>query len=481
MRSGLYSSLLTLLGAAGLVLTQGPVQAQAPQSPAATGGRVALNGPVVDADAAPATGSGPVIMSGPVPVDGHGDYAHAPSVAGAGADYGCCGTQDYQWWGRAEFLLYRFTNSTLPPLTLSAPVGVVPVTPTTTTFINGTLSGLPVASPTSSLPLVFQVTPTLGSGSQVDFGDIPGGRFTIGYWFEREHCLGLEWSFFALDRQDFDFSNASGSTGMQTFPTGLANTTLFVTGIPPTTTTTASLTPIVLTGSASSTLSGSVSSEMWGTELNVICHQCSIGGLRYNCLVGMRYINLNEDVTDSESVSFSATLPGTPPTAVASTATFFDHVTVHDHFIGPQVGIDYDWCIFQRVSLDGSLKVALGDMHEAFSLVGFNTGTGTAGGLLVGPSDTGAHRKRDRIAGVPELNINLSYHITPRCRVYVGYDAFYLSSLARFGGAITTAATNGLVSVGGTTVPVTLITPAFNPVGADMWVEGINAGLEFRF
>jgi hypothetical protein len=390
--------------------------------------------------------------------------------------------------------MYRLTNTSAPPLTVISPVGVVPVTFTTQTTTGG--PGTNTTTTQVNLPVAFSISPGVANSGQIDLGDIPGGRFTFGYWFDPQHCFGLEWSFFILDRQDFDFSSAGGTSGPQLFNTGLANTfaiTSFTSsGLP---LTTFQAIPITLLGQASTSLSGTFSSSMWGTEINAVCTQCQFGGLRWACLGGVRYLNLNEDVTTSEVASLTPIpVPPTPPGTVSGTlpvppfvASFFDHVSTHDHFIGPQIGINYDWCLCHHVSLEGFAKLAVGDMHEAFSLVGANTEFSTAGftttgpGLLVGPEENGAHRKRDRIAAIPELELNLAYQVTPRLRLFAGYDTLYISTIARGGTSIALATTAGSARLGPTTTPIEIASPVFNPVGSSMWIQGFNAGIEYRF
>jgi hypothetical protein len=494
MRSGLYSSLLTLLGAAGLALTQSPVHAGAlPQG--GSGGGTVVYGSVFDADtaasaqaapaqAAPAAApaSKPVVISGPVPIEGHGDLTHGPSVITPGYTNDC-GLQENRYFAHLDFLLYRLQNTALvPPLVANSPVGVLAVPTTTTTVTGGVVTS--TTTQVNNVPVAFAITPGVAS-SVVNLGDQPGARVTFGYWCDTEHCLGVEASLFALDRKDFDFSTANGSSGAQIFNTSLSNTLITISGA----STSTSNTPVMVAANASSHLLGTASSQMWGAELNAIGGNVSIGGLRANWLAGFRYINLQEDITTTEiaNVAPVATATATGIVQIPNfTASFFDHVVANNHFIAPQLGVEYDWCLGCGIFFQGFAKVAVGDMHEAFSLVGFTSetvpgGGTTPGGLLVSGSDSGAHREHDRIAAVPELNINFGYQIGPRLRVYVGYDVLYFSTIARMGNQISTATTTANITVGTTTVPFRLAEPAFNPTGSELWVQGFDAGLELRF
>ena len=87
-------------------------------------------------------------------------------------------------------------------------------------------------------------------------------------------------------------------------------------------------------------------------------------------------------------------------------------------------------------------------------------------------------RERDEFAVIPELGINLGYDVTPNLRATLGYSFIYWSRVARPGDQIDTnlnltqlppGTLNGIPS------------PVFDWHVTDVWVQGINAGIDYRF
>ena len=134
--------------------------------------------------------------------------------------------------------------------------------------------------------------------------------------------------------------------------------------------------------------------------------------------------------------------------------------------------------------IDLTGKVALGVSQQRVNISGLSqdaAGNTLPGGLRALTSNIG-HFTRDRFSVVPEIGVNLSYHVTDRLRAFVGYDFLYWSNVVRPGDQIDR------------TLDVTLI-PAFapnvQPAGqnrpavpfrdTDFWVQGLQLGLEFNF
>src|SRR5712692_9969312 len=151
MRSGLFLSMMAFLGAASAALAEGPAPAKsvpparpakpaasqsespATSSPAAnnTGG---LSYSAFDVESpAPAAGGGAAAVA--APAANGGDLSKAPSILQPGCSNGC--DPRNQFYGSAEFILWRMRSSTVPPF-----VGAISnlglfVVNTTQTFING--------------------------------------------------------------------------------------------------------------------------------------------------------------------------------------------------------------------------------------------------------------------------------------------------------------------------------------------------------
>jgi hypothetical protein len=101
------------------------------------------------------------------------------------------------------------------------------------------------------------------------------------------------------------------------------------------------------------------------------------------------------------------------------------------------------------------------------------------GGLLALSSNSG-HFSRDRVSLVPEFGVNLGYQVTPHLRVFTGYTLLYWFDVVRAGDQVDlTINPNLLPPVTGPVAGPFRPAPRFQTT--DLWVQGLSAGLEFRF
>jgi hypothetical protein len=506
-------SMMAWLGAASLGLAQQAAPAvrigpQGPPSSVPPATRVSYANDAggttwtaLQSDSAPPPGS-PVVAPQPGTAAGHGEYTQGPTSLEPGTVDAETGRDQSQLYVSADYVLWRLRGTTLPPIIANnIPVGFVTFN-SVSTFINGIPSQ--VITP-QSLPVVFQVASGVPGGERFNFGDQPGGRGTIGWWFDTDHDWGVEASFFILEHQNFNFSNASGDSGPVAFPSGLSNQIFIVpTGLTTSTPTLVGSTPVVIVTAASAFLQGTATNEFWGVEANFRCRCFDFGPAHFDVLAGGRYIDLKESVITSEAVNLEqVTVPpvtplaGTTAGAVTVTqtavtlsapfsATFSDRISAHNQMFGPQVGATFDVNIGGGLSVNGYGKVMFGDNHQTFGLTGntlqtLPTTTVTPGGVLVAPQNSGNTIERDRIVVAPELNLNVSYQVTSHLRAFIGYDILYITDVARPGPQFATATTTAQVTVGGNTIPVNLVRPGFAPNTDDFWVQGLNVGLELRY
>jgi hypothetical protein len=155
-----------------------------------------------------------------------------------------------------------------------------------------------------------------------------------------------------------------------------------------------------------------------------------------------------------------------------------------------------------RLSLETTLKVALGSTHEVLTTSGITNQNITGflstivglpsgqfpSGIYVQPSNTGRFAQ-DRFAVLPEGELKIGFDITGRIRATIGYDFIYWSDVLRPGNQIdrvinisqTTGALWGNVPGGGGGALVGPARPQPLMKTSDFWAQGISFGLEFRF
>jgi hypothetical protein len=353
-----------------------------------------------------------------------------------GPECGTCCPPGNRYYASAEYILWWIKGSPLPPLLTAGSAGDP---------IPGAL-GLPG-------------TVVLFGGSRVGDDARSGGRFVVGHWFDEDHTLGIEGSYFFLGSRTDSFTATSfgnpilarpiidATTGMETAQ-GVAG------------------------GALAGTFNTSLRSSLWGAEGNLRSNLCCGCNWFVDGIIGFRALGLNEDLNVSENL---IVVRGAN---AGNTFQVTDLFSTRNNFYGGQLGLVSEWRR-GRWSLDLKTKVALGSTHQVAEINGSTVINGTpfTGGLLALPSNIGRF-SRDFFTWAPEVGLNLGYQFTPHLRGYVGYNFLYWSDVLRPGNQI-----DRVVNVNQLppAIPGGPARPAFTFNGSDFWAQGVNFGLEFRY
>lgn len=514
MRIGILSSVVALLAGVGPALSQVPVPAAT--VPAATSSPAAAEKPAAAVEAAKPKEEAPKASTvaaaaeqvampaepphtlapnfGAAPASPARPVIPAPTANGCATGNcgnGACGAGNpcsdvpiiigNRFYGSAEYILYKIQSAPLPPTQLTIPF---------------TVSGLNL----------FTSTINFG-GTDVELDGRSGGRFTVGYWCHSDQLLGIEATYFQLERRQQGF----GGTQVADLPLNLT----VIQNITTVSAVAATITQVPLNVTLPAELSvaskgATGTNSVWGAEINARSTRCIIGGAALDVLGGFRYLDFEEQLTLSEGILLSVANPinlsgpgpippnplppipqpvtGLRPLASLST---FDQISTRNRFYGPQIGASADWWVSERLVLGGWAKFAAGAMVQDVNLTGFTTTsasptggatitTTTPGGLLT-PGAGFVTTSRTRVAVIPELNLNVGLQITPHIRAMVGYDFLYISSLARPGDQVGFTASTTSVSIAGAATTVHVNTPAINFHDTDMWLQGLTAGFQIRY
>jgi hypothetical protein len=124
-------------------------------------------------------------------------------------------------------------------------------------------------------------------------------------------------------------------------------------------------------------------------------------------------------------------------------------------------------------------KVAMGQVRQRVVIDGRSIQTPpdgedevNEGGLLAQPSNIGEY-ERNRFAVIPELNLNVRFHIHHGCDMVFGYSIIYWNDVVLAGDQIDRGDTLG--------PPVGDGFPRFAFNSNDFWAQGMNLGLECRW
>ena len=202
------------------------------------------------------------------------------------------------------------------------------------------------------------------------------------------------------------------------------------------------------------------------------------GGYRVDFLLGYRYLRLGDGVTVTENLtSLQTGLPG----------TFYivDSFKTTNQFNGIDFGALAQ--VYRgRWGLEFIYRLALGNTNQLVNISGSTTttqngsSTTVPGGLLTQTTNIGQY-DRNVFGVVPELDANLTYALTPRLRLVLGYTFIYWNNVARAGSQINTNVNSTLLPNSPNPPAGDLNQPAFAYNSSTFWAQGISAGVDYRW
>jgi hypothetical protein len=361
------------------------------------------------------------------------------------ADTGVCNVL----WGSASYLSWHIKNSQLPPLVSTG----------------SALDARPGALGQPGTVVVY------GNGP-VDNGTRSGGLFTLGYWFNRCHSLGVDVSFLTLETNRVAFAASSGGDPILARPfydIRAGSEAAMVVSFP---------------GIQNGSIATSLASGLWGAEANLRHEMFSNGWSSASVLAGFRYLQLDESLDVLQRVT------STPPTLALQPVLTqsLDSFRTRNSFFGGQFGFD-GGLAWWRLTVDVVGKIALGSTQEVAVIKGntairaLTTGASAsvASGVLALPSNIG-HYSRDQFTVVPEVGVNVGFMLNQHVRATVGYSFLYMSEAWRPGDQIDRVLNTAQVpGPSGAVILAGPARPLFPSRDTDFWAQGVNVGVEFRY
>lgn len=358
-------------------------------------------------------------------------------------DFSCCDSYSLcqkRFWSEADYLYWQVQDSPkVIPLVIKQPV---------------------VGGP-------FKVV--LG-GKKIKNDWHSGARFTLGYWFDECNSLGSEVNYFFLGKISKHFSVASHANGSPRLRVPYFNVT---TDLPDSS---ALATPGLFRGAASL----KVCNKMQGAEFNMVKEIPSRNCSSFKILAGFRYWNFDDNLTFSVN---------SPLVAMPTVYRYQDKFRTQNNFYGGQLGA-YFKRDFSSFFFDAKGKVALGAMCQKSTIAGrFQTNefTGSvqtfSGGFFALPTNIGRHKKT-RFSAIPEVNLNVGYHVTNNFCILLGYSALYASKVLRATKQMSSHL-NPTQSANIEFIPNPILVGEASPKArlrsTGLWAQGLNAGLVFTF
>jgi len=297
----------------------------------------------------------------------------------------------------------------------------------------------------------------------------PGGRLTIGWWFDPNQQSGVEFQYFELDGQNLHFSASSGAGG----PTLQRPIIDAATGLPG---------GVLISNGGSQTGDISIAGNLQLTSTGILYRKLfwSNDYARLDYLAGYRHTHLFDSLGTVEHLTVNAATGGFPAN---STITRSDNFRAVNQFDGADLGVRGWWSRNGTLAVTSLAKVALGATNRTVLIEGRTTRrtlgaaqTPIGGGVLALPSNAGAFPQQD-FGVVGELGLGLEWQPICFWKFSLGYTWFYWSDVARAINQIdTTVATQQMAPTG---QPGTQ--PAFHMHTTSFWAQGITAGIQYQF
>lgn len=315
-------------------------------------------------------------------------------------------------------------------------------------------------------------TTVLFGNASIGFKVISGLRLTWGAWVDPARVVGVEATVFATERRANNFTDSADDTGKPLLAVP------FVSQTPTSPVESAHLL------SRSQKLTGDVlvasSLQRGGADLSGLYCVWRQPGFEFSLLTGIRYEDLEEGMRILQQ-SFNL--------ATRTNTTLDDEFKTRNQFFGGQLGMRVLWQYDVWV-IAATTKVAVGGTHQVVDIQGDSSQFGVKaapagsfpGGLFAQPSNIG-RTAANSVVAIPSLEMRLGYQVTPRLRVFAGYEILYWNQVVRPGNQIDRNINVSQSSVLGTTQGA-LTGPAlpaalFNRSG--FWAQDVNFGLELRF
>jgi hypothetical protein len=354
-------------------------------------------------------------------------------------------------WVEADYLIWWMRGQSLPALVTTSPAG----TPMGSAGVIGS-SG----------------TSILEGGSSVNTGARSGGRIEAGTWIGDGQMFGVEVNFLMLETKAAAFAATSSGSPILARPFIDANTM------------DNSAVRVAFPGE----FSGSVSVDPTTTGLigtgflfrgNLLCG----ANYRVDVLGGYRFLRFADRLDISQD---QTALPGNTDLLIAGTHILAaDQFSTKNNFNGLDLGLSAEYHT-GRFSLDLVFKLATGFNQQDVDIFGATTvtvpGSGTVvspGGLLALSSNIGHFSRGDEVSVIPDFEAKVGYQINNRWRATLGYSVLYWDNVVRAADAVDRVVNPNLIpNSGATGGPAN---PAFSFHRDNIWVQGLELGLEYRF
>ncbi len=285
----------------------------------------------------------------------------------------------------------------------------------------------------------------------------PGGKLTIGWWFDPNQTSGVEFHYFELDGRRGRI-DAAEDTGTFVIARPIIDAG-------------SSDNAAVITASDDQNGSIRISTRLQLTSTGIVFNDLLWANqfTRIDYLAGYRHAHLADRIRIDESI---VGVTGNGDFDSGDEVTRIDQFRTVNQFDGADFGLKGWWSKNGKLAITGLAKIAIGANNNNVIIDGITSvnGSSTNGGVLTQPSNIG-RVSQQQFGIVSEVGLGLEWRPACLWKFNLGYTWFYWSEVARAASQIDTTVDP---SGGGSR-------PAFNMHTTSFWAQGLNAGFTYQF
>ncbi len=293
-----------------------------------------------------------------------------------------------------------------------------------------------------------------------------GGRFSTGYWFGTSNIIGVDGQYLFVGEEE-----------TSTLITGFGNSATLGRPYTDALNNSAAAQQVFQPGSVAGSLLVNTKNNFEGANINLRWGLVRRPNYVLDLQTGGRWQRFDEDLGIFENLAVTNGKGGG--------FLVGDQFNTNNTFYGVNLGL-LNTLYMGRFSLSANTKLGLGVTNQTVDILGQTTINNVSsittynGGLLAMPTNIGTHTQ-SKITAIPELEFQAGFQLSQRWRISVGYNLLYWGNVVRPGNLIDTSVNPNQFPPAASGALVGPARPAFTWDTSDLFVQGANIGLEFRY
>ena len=293
-----------------------------------------------------------------------------------------------------------------------------------------------------------------------------GGRISTGYWFGNSNIIGVDGQYLFVGEEE-----------TSTYFTGFGNSATVGRPYTDALNSSPAAQQVYQPGSVAGSLLVNTKNNFEGANINLRWGLVRRPNYVLDLQTGGRWQRFDEDLSINENLAVTNGKGGG--------FLVGDQFNTNNTFYGVNLGL-LNTLYMGRFSLSANTTLGLGVTNQTVDILGqtainnVSSVTTYNGGLLAMPTNIGTHTQ-SKITAIPELEFQVGFQLSQRWRISVGYNLLYWGNVVRPGNLIDTTVNPNQFPPAASGALVGPARPAFTWDTSDLFIQGANIGLEFRY